>query len=539
MADSSWLMRMTGMPVHIATTSAMFSSVTRGFSTGWAGSAAASAGGAPSAAGSVAWPDSSFSIFSRSLTSRSRSSAASSYCWAVIAASFSFCTASRPAQRLLERGRGGRLLQPDAARGLVDQVDRLVGQEAVGDVARAELGRGLDRLVGDLELVVRLVAVLDAAQDLDRLLDRGLLDLDRLEAALERGVLLDVLAVLVERGRADRLQLAAGERRLEDVGRVDRALGRAGADQRVQLVDEEHAVAGGLDLLDDLLEPLLELAAVLGAGDERADVERQQPLAHQRLRHVAGDDALGQALDDRGLADARLADQGRVVLGPPREDLDDPLDLARAADAGVELAGARGGRQVDAHLVDRRRPGRLPRLVLGVARGLREDVDDLGAHPVERDAEALEHAGGDALALADEAEQQVLGPDVLVVEAPRLVDRQLDHLLGPRGQADLAHDHAVAAADDELDRRAHLVELDAQVRQDLGGDALALADQPEQQVLGADVVVVEALGLFLREGQDLPRPLGELVETIRHWRPPGLTRCTSSNYTGPIFGRTT
>ena len=76
------------------------------------------------------------------------------------------------------------------------------------------------------------------------LLERRLLDHDRLEAPLEGGVALDVLAVLVERGRADALQLAARQRRLEDVGRVDRALGRAGADERVQLVDEQDAVAG-------------------------------------------------------------------------------------------------------------------------------------------------------------------------------------------------------------------------------------------------------------------------------------------------------
>ena len=107
-------------------------------------------------------------------------------------------------------------------------------------------------------------------------------------------------------------------------------------------------------LLDDLLEPLLELAAVLGAGDERADVERQDALVEQRLGHVAGDDPVGQALGDGGLADARLADQGRVVLRPARQDLDDPLDLLLAADDGVELAGARGVGQVDAELVDGR-----------------------------------------------------------------------------------------------------------------------------------------------------------------------------------------
>ena len=86
-----------------------------------------------------------------------------------------------------------------------------------------------------------LVALPDAVQDLDRLLDGRLVDQDRLEAALQGGVLLDVLAVLVQGGGADGLQLAARQRRLQDVGRVDGALGRAGAHQRVQLVDEQDA----------------------------------------------------------------------------------------------------------------------------------------------------------------------------------------------------------------------------------------------------------------------------------------------------------
>ena len=164
--------------------------------------------------------------------------------------------------------------------------------------------------------MVLLVALADPHQDLDGLLERRLLDHDRLEAPLEGRVVLDVLAVLVERGRADALELAAGERRLEDVGGVDRALGRAGADERVQLVDEEDRVVRVAQLLDDLLEALLELAAVLRAGDERADVEGQDALVEQRLRDVAGDDPVGQALGDGGLADAGLADQGRVVLRP-------------------------------------------------------------------------------------------------------------------------------------------------------------------------------------------------------------------------------
>jgi hypothetical protein len=84
--------------------------------------------------------------------------------------------------------------------------------------------------------VVLLVALANPHEDVDRLLERRLLDHDRLEAPLEGRVALDVLAVLVEGRRADALELAAGERRLEDVRRVDRALGCARADERVELV---------------------------------------------------------------------------------------------------------------------------------------------------------------------------------------------------------------------------------------------------------------------------------------------------------------
>ena len=59
------------------------------------------------------------------------------------------------------------------------------------------------------------------------------------------------------------------------------------------------------------------------------------------LRHVAVDDAQRQALDDRGLADAGLADEDGIVLGAPGQDLDGAADLLVAADHRVELAVAR------------------------------------------------------------------------------------------------------------------------------------------------------------------------------------------------------
>jgi hypothetical protein len=169
---------------------------------------------------------------------------------------------------LLVVRRLGHGLDLHLRRRLVHQVDRLVRQEAVADVAVAELGGALQRLVGDLDLVVRLVLLAQAAQDLLGLLDRRLADLDPLEPALQRLVLLDVLAILVKSSGADDLQLAPGESGLEDGSRVYRALGCTGSDEVVHLVDEQDYVAVVGDLLHDLLETLLELAPVLGARHE-------------------------------------------------------------------------------------------------------------------------------------------------------------------------------------------------------------------------------------------------------------------------------
>ena len=168
-----------------------------------------------------------------------------------------------------------------------------------------------------------------------------------------------MLAVLVERRGADRLQLTAGEHRLEDRRRVDRAFGRTGADERVQLVDEQDDVAAGADLLQHLLQALFEVAAVARARDQRAEVERVELLGVQRLGHGALDDALREPLDDGGLADAGLTDQHRVVLGAPAEHLHHALDLALAPDDRVELLLARELGEVATELVEHERSRRL------------------------------------------------------------------------------------------------------------------------------------------------------------------------------------
>ncbi len=230
-------------------------------------------------------------------------------------------------------------LHADARGGLVDQVDGLVGQLAVGDVAVRQGGGGDDGRVGDVHGVVDLVAFLQAAQDGDGVLDTGLVHQHLLEAPFQGGVLLHVLAVLVQGGGAHAVQLTARQGGLEHVAGIHGALGLAGAHHGVQFVDEQDDLPFLLGkIIQHGLEAFLELAAELGAGDQRSHVQGQQALALEAFRHLAIDDALGQALDDGGLAHTGLADQHRVVLGAALQHLDGAADLVVTADDGVELA---------------------------------------------------------------------------------------------------------------------------------------------------------------------------------------------------------
>ena len=227
-------------------------------------------------------------------------------------------------------------------------------------------------------------------------------------------------------------------------------------------------------------------------------------------------DALRQPLGDGGLADAGLADQGRVVLRPAAQDLDDPLDLLLAADDRVELAGPRQLGQVDAELVEGRRLGRALRLLRRRHAGaLAQDVDDLVANLVQVDAQALEHAGGDALALADQAEQQVLGTDVVVARAAaprRWPARSRAWRAGVRPTSPTTGRSPRPMMNSTAVRT--LESSTFMFSRTRAATPSPSRHQPEQQVLGADVVVVEALRLVLGKGQYLACPVRELVEAV-------------------------
>src|SRR5262249_18054341 len=99
-----------------------------------------------------------------------------------------------------------------------------------------------------------------------------------------------------------------------------RTFGRTGSHERVHFVDEEHDVArAALDLIENSFDAALELTAILRAGNQWTEGEREQTFAAQRGRGIGAGHPLRQSFDDCRLADAGLADEAGIVLAAPRQ----------------------------------------------------------------------------------------------------------------------------------------------------------------------------------------------------------------------------
>ena len=228
--------------------------------------------------------------------------------------------------------------QPDAGTGFVDHVDRFVRQASSGDVAAGKIDRGRNGVVGDLDAMVFFVTFAKSFEDRDRFLIGSRLDHDLLESTRQRVVFFDVLSILVQRRGTDALDFTAGQGRFEHVGRVDRAFGTTGTDERMKFVDKQNRVLGSTNFVHHGLDPFFELTAILRAGNHHGQVEHDDSFVGQDFGNVAGDDQLGESFDDRGFTDAGFTEQDRVVFGSSAKNLDRSFDFDWPTDDRIEFA---------------------------------------------------------------------------------------------------------------------------------------------------------------------------------------------------------
>ena len=195
--------------------------------------------------------------------------------------------------------------------------------------------------------------------------------------------------------------------------------------------------------------------AVLARLDQRV-VERLLSVRRELQRSTIGAVLLvGQSLDQRlddalSRADHLIEQHGRHPVLARREREQHVRQLDRAVIAAVRLVVCRTQcvARATGEVVHERHAVRPARACVSWRRGVRRrrasatevagaardpsSVARLRARALERHAHGAQHLRADTLLLGEDAEQQMLGADVVVTQQARLGHRELEHLLRAR-----------------------------------------------------------------------------------------------------------
>ena len=227
-----------------------------------------------------------------------------------------------------------------------------------------------------------------------------------------------MFAILIEGGSANHVQFATGEHRLEHVSGIHGPFGSTGANHGVEFVDEEDDILTILNLFQYRLEALLKLTTILCTGDQCAEVEGNDLAILERFGDITPHDALGQPLDDSGLADTRFTDQDGIVFGAAAQDLDDPADLLIATNDRVELIAQSLGGQVAPILFE----GGVGTLGVGAGYPLRAPhFAQGGEEALAAEASLFEQTIHGATGMVEEGQEQMFGRDILITKASKLI----------------------------------------------------------------------------------------------------------------------
>ncbi len=271
----------------------------------------------------------------------------------------------------------------------------------------------------------------------------------------------------------------------------------------MDLVDEEDTLVEALHLLHHRFQPLLEVAAIARAGEQRAHVERVDHRIVENFRHIAIDDLLGQALGDGRLADTGVANQDGIVLVAPAQDLDAALDLHLTPDQRVDLSGACLFVEVHAVGIERF----IARLHIAIlvgfgptwrgrarrARFLGHPVRDVVHRIIAGHVLLLQEEGGMALALGKDRDQHIRAGHLIASGAFDMQDGALDHTLegGSRLHAALIlfNDQAGELGIEIMGQLlTELFQFHLAGGHHLGG--ILILDQGEQEVFQSGIFVV-------------------------------------------------
>ena len=363
-------------------------------------------------------------------------------------------------------------------------------------------------------------------------------DFDGLEATLKSGILFNIFAILIERGRAHTLQFTSTKRGLDNVGSIHRAFSGTGSDNRMQLVDKQNHVLTAPDFVHDSFDALFKLPTVFRPRHHERQVESDHFFIAQNFGHIARSNLLRQTFDNGCLAHARFTKQHRIILSAAAQHLDDAFDLSSSANHRVQLTFFSQLCQITSESTQRGSlhflfaSTRLSFIAAAFVLAFRpaeirvQLAENLVACTFDIDVERLQHAGSHAFTFAQQAQQEMLGAHVGMIEHLGFFTRQGEHFFHSRRVRDIAHHLRFRTrAHLFLHFHAHGFEVEPHLLQHIDRNSLPELDQAQKQMLGAHIVVVEPVRFLASKSENLLSAWRKIIHFFDRYLVCPIARC--------------
>ena len=181
-----------------------------------------------------------------------------------------------------------------------------------------------------------LVVFFYSFDDINSLGNRGFLDLYGLKTALKSAVLLYILPVFLESGRANHTNLTSGESRLQQVRGTHTAIrGLTSTRDIVNLVYHKNNISRLLYLLEKCKDSRFELTSELRSRNKRGEIQHPDLKACKSLRNFSFDYSDRQFFRNSSLTYAGFTYKAWVVLLSTTKNLYNSIYLAVSSNYSV------------------------------------------------------------------------------------------------------------------------------------------------------------------------------------------------------------
>mmetsp|Transcript_9636 Transcript_9636/g.12553 ORF Transcript_9636/g.12553 Transcript_9636/m.12553 type:complete len:245 (-) Transcript_9636:801-1535(-) len=188
--------------------------------------------------------------------------------------------------------------------------------------------------------MMKFIPWLEATKNTHSVLRTWLINHDLLESTFQSFVSLDVFSILINSCSTNTAEVTTSQCRFQEIRSIHRSLSSTSTYDRMHFVNEQNDFSITLlNFLQNSLETFFEFTTHTSTSHKCTKVESNQTAWwFEGIGDIPSNHTLCNTFRNRCLADTRISNEDRIILGSTRQDLNSPTNFVVSPNDRIELS---------------------------------------------------------------------------------------------------------------------------------------------------------------------------------------------------------